>query len=133
MHTVGLFLEQGDPAREQLQCIAAATGATYRDVDEIDALSGELGRIVVQSIPEIGNIHLPIQGAWRSLDAPLLELVAQPEDESGNNRFGAFMRSSRPTRPSGTQSSSTAHRNSGSSAASRPSFPVLLPVTPWTW
>jgi hypothetical protein len=88
VHTVGFFLADGDPAREQLQCIAAATGASYRDVDAIASLTGELGQIIVQSLPGIGNIHLPIQGAVARPAAPLLNLGTGGGPPGGG--FGAY-------------------------------------------
>ncbi|MDX1691378.1 MAG: VWA domain-containing protein, partial [Acidimicrobiia bacterium] len=36
VNTVGFYLEDGSPARGQLECIAGASGGTYTDVDEAD-------------------------------------------------------------------------------------------------
>ncbi len=90
VHTVGFFLGEGDPARQQLQCIADATGASYRDVDAIDSLTGELGQIVQQSLPGIGNFHVPILGSVVRTEAPVLDLGPSPGDGSPGSRFGAY-------------------------------------------
>ncbi|MDH3469821.1 MAG: VWA domain-containing protein [Acidimicrobiia bacterium] len=90
VHTVGFFLGEGDPARAQLQCIADATGASYRDVDAIDSLTGELGQIVVQSLPGLGNIPVPIAGALVRTAAPTLNLGVAPGGHPPGSGFGAY-------------------------------------------
>ena len=61
VETIGFFLEDA-VAREQLQCIAAATGGDYRDVGDLEVLATEVGVLIGQSIPEVGRFHLPLQG-----------------------------------------------------------------------
>lgn len=61
VETIGFFLED-DAAREQLQCIAATTGGSFREVGSIDVLAAEMGVLVGQSIPEVGRLHLPLSG-----------------------------------------------------------------------
>ncbi|NNF70484.1 MAG: VWA domain-containing protein, partial [Acidimicrobiia bacterium] len=88
VHTVGFFLGEGDPAREQLQCIADATGASYRDVDAIDSLTAELGQLVVQSLPGIGHIDLPVIGSLVRTAAPVMNLASgNGPPGSGNGAY----------------------------------------------
>lgn len=49
IETVGLVLDEAG-ARDQLQCIAEATGGTYHDVGSIDILERELGTITENAI-----------------------------------------------------------------------------------
>ena len=75
VNTVGFYLDAGSLARGQLQCIADATGGTYRDVEEAGDLAGVVG-VFMQAVPGMGNLHLPLNGATTRALAPVLPLVS---------------------------------------------------------
>lgn len=61
VETIGFFIDD-EAARNQLQCIATATGGSYREVGSIESLAAEMSVLIGQSIPEVGRVHLPLQG-----------------------------------------------------------------------
>lgn len=91
VHTVGFFLGEDDPAREQLKCIADTTGASYRDVDAIDSLTAELGQLVMESLPGIGHIDLPVIGSLVRTSAPVLNLGAPSGNAPPGSGNGAYI------------------------------------------
>ena len=73
VHTVGFFLPDDSAAREQLQCIADATGGTYGEVDSLDLFSAEVERIVRGALPGASyQFHLTIDGSTDPTKAILL-------------------------------------------------------------
>lgn len=61
VESIGFFVDD-EVARGQLQCIAATTGGSYREVGNVESLAAEIGVLVGQSIPEVGRFHLPLLG-----------------------------------------------------------------------
>lgn len=78
VNTVGFYLEDGSAARNQLECIADATGGTYRDADEDVDLAGVVG-VFLREVPGIGNFHIPFNGSTDRATAPLIPLT--PSDD----------------------------------------------------
>ncbi|MDT0319099.1 VWA domain-containing protein [Streptomyces millisiae] len=83
--TLGLTLD--DAVREQLSCIAEATGGTYTAVQDTDRLAERLNQLV-------GRAELPVEnptavtGAERCQDAPRLGVgVYADREEFGQHRF----------------------------------------------
>ncbi len=85
VETIGFFLDD-TAAREQLQCIATATGGTYREVGELDSLAAEMGVLIQQSNPDVGRFHLPLQGGATAIAATPTPLRA-PYDEGPDNGY----------------------------------------------
>lgn len=62
--------------REQLSCIAEATGGTYTAVDHADQLSDRIKQLVDRSADNVVVTPTVTQGADRCGDAPLLEVAS---------------------------------------------------------
>lgn len=87
VNTVGFYLDDGSAARGQLECIAAATGGSYRDADDEADLAGVVG-VLLSEVPGVGNFHIPFDGATDPTNAPLVPITLG--DESDPHRFAAL-------------------------------------------
>ncbi len=71
VHTIGFQID--GPAREQLQCIAEATGGTYQDAPDAAALSSQLKQLSTRAIRAFASEGKPVAGGTSFRDAPKLE------------------------------------------------------------
>lgn len=67
--TLGLTLD--DAVRQQLSCIAEATGGTYTAVQDADQLADRIGQLVRRADVPVEN-PAAVEGATQCADAPLL-------------------------------------------------------------
>ncbi|TDC73476.1 VWA domain-containing protein [Streptomyces hainanensis] len=83
--TLGLTLD--DAVREQLSCIAEATGGTYTAVQDTDQLTDRLNQLVRRADLPVEN-PTAVEGAERCEDAPQLGVgVYNDRAEFGQHRF----------------------------------------------
>ncbi len=71
VHTIGFQID--GQAREQLQCIAEATGGTYQDAPNAAALSSQLKQLSTRAIRTFASEGKPVSGGSSFRDAPKLE------------------------------------------------------------
>jgi Ca-activated chloride channel family protein len=71
VHTIGFQID--GPAREQLQCIAEATGGTYQDAPDAAALSSQLKQLSTRAMRTFASEGKPVSGGSSFRDAPKLE------------------------------------------------------------
>lgn len=72
VETVGVALEGNQEARDQLRCIAEASGGAYYDADNSDALSAALKEIAQQALGTLGEGTF-LQGSPDPDGAPLIQ------------------------------------------------------------
>lgn len=70
IHTIGFQVDQA--ARDQLSCIAQATGGNYYDANNGDALRGVLPRVAQRALRDYQPRGKPIHGSAHAHDAPAL-------------------------------------------------------------
>ncbi|MGY4772112.1 vWA domain-containing protein [Kribbella sp. CWNU-51] len=70
VHTIGFKVNA--KAREQLACIAQATGGTYHNADDADTLLGVLGRVTDHALRRYEPVGTPIAGTAASGTAPVM-------------------------------------------------------------
>jgi len=70
VHTVGFQVDA--QAREQLRCIAAATGGTYQDAGNAVALTGQLKQLSARAIRSLKSEGKRVEGGASYRDAPHL-------------------------------------------------------------
>jgi Ca-activated chloride channel family protein len=75
VETVGFLIEAGSRAESQLQCIAEATGGSYRTVGEAGELAGALSRVVGEAVGGPVYPRVILDGALIRVEAPVLDLL----------------------------------------------------------
>ncbi len=75
VETVGFLIEAGSLAESQLQCIAEATGGSYRTVGEAGELAGALSRVVGEAVGGPVYPRVILDGALIRVEAPVLDLL----------------------------------------------------------
>lgn len=71
VHAVGFGVD--DKAREQLACVAQATGGTYTEAPDAGALERQLPRVTTAALRNYEPAGTPVRGGERPDDAPVLE------------------------------------------------------------
>ncbi|MDK1019616.1 MAG: VWA domain-containing protein, partial [Actinomycetota bacterium] len=95
VETVGFLIEAGSRAESQLQCIAEATGGSYRTVGEAGELAGVLSRVVGEAVGGPVYPRVILDGALIRVEAPVLDLL-EPDavtlaEAPGRREFGNFL------------------------------------------
>lgn len=73
VETVGFFLGDNEEARDQLRCIAEATGGEYHDAESAADLADELETITVRAARQFQAGGEQVTGGPSAGDAPMLE------------------------------------------------------------
>ena len=70
VHTIGFRLQGNDKAQETLECIAEATGGTYTDADDAEALTETLTTQTTRALQGYQTAGTPVEGGSTPENAP---------------------------------------------------------------